>query len=64
MNKYTQKDISKMLSHINSVPRQSLNFLTPYDMAHLILGSSNLKALNIQKIPPDDIILNPKLLIK
>lgn len=64
MDNYTQNDISKMMSHINSVPRPSLNFLSPYDIAQLILGSDNLKALNIQKILPDDIILNPDLLIK
>lgn len=64
MNDYQQKDISKMLSHINSVPRKSLNYATPFDMAQTVLGSDILDTLNIQKILPDNIILKPNLLIK
>lgn len=64
MDNLNQEDISKMLSHINSVARQSLNYATPYDMANVMLGSDILHKLNIKKILPDNIILKPSLLSK
>lgn len=64
MDNLNQEDISKMLSHINSVARQCLNYATPYDMANVMLGSDILHKLNIKKILPDNIILKPSLLSK
>lgn len=64
MDNLTQEDISKMLSHINSVVRESLNYATPYDIAQVLLGSTTLEKLNIKKILPDDIILKPNLFSK
>ena len=64
MDNLKQDDISKMLSHINSVARQSLNYATPYDMANVMLGSDTLHKLNIKKILPDNIILKSSLLSK
>lgn len=64
MDNLNQEDISKMLSHINSVVRKCLNYATPYDMANVMLGSDILHKLNIKKILPDNIILKPSLLSK
>jgi IS30 family transposase len=62
MDKYSQKDIDLMMSHINSTAREVLNFAIPYDMASIYLGMDTMKKLNFSKIPPDDIILKPYLI--
>lgn len=64
MDNYSQSDIDLMMSHINSVAREILNFSTPYDMARLYLGLKALKKLNYTKIKPDNIILKPYLISK
>lgn len=64
MDKYIQKDIDLMMSHINSTAREVLNFAVPYDMANIYLGLGTLDKLNIYKVPPDDIILKPYLINK
>lgn len=62
MDKYDQKDINLMMSHINSTAREILNFAIPYDMASLYIGKTALKKLGILKIKPDNIILKPYLI--
>lgn len=62
MDNYIQEDIDLMISHINSVAREVLNFAIPYDMATLYLGVDALNKLNFNKIQPDDIILKPYLI--
>lgn len=64
MNNYTQSIINLMMSHINSVARESLNFAIPYDMANIYLGMETINKLKISKIHPDDIILKPYLINK
>ena len=64
MDNFTQADITKMINHINSLARESLNWSTPYDLAKLLLGKEVLKKLNLVKIPSNEIKLTPKLLKK
>ena len=64
MNEFSQLDINKMINHINSLARESLNWTTPYDLAKLLLGKDVLKKLNLIKVPANEIQLNKKLLKK
>lgn len=64
MNDFNQLDISKMVNHINSLARESLNWTSPYDLAKLLLGKDVLKKLNLVKIQPNEIKLKPSLLKK
>ena len=64
MDDFTQYDITKMINHINSLTRPSLNNATPYDLAKILLDKTVLKKLNLQKVPANEIQLNTKLLKK
>ncbi len=58
----TQEKIDLMFSHINSVPRASLNGKTPYEMFSFLHNEEILNKLNIQKIAKDEVTLKPHLL--
>lgn len=58
----TYEKCALLASHINSVPRLSLNSQTPFDIARMLIGTDNLKKLSIQRIEADDVCLSPKLL--
>ena len=58
----TQEDLNLMFSHINSVPRASLNGKTPYEAFEFLYGNEILKKLNIQTIEKDMVTLQPYLL--
>ena len=60
----TQEDCTLLASHINSVPRLSLNNQSPFEAAKGFLGINNIKKLGIQQIPLDDIDLSIRLLRK
>lgn len=60
----TQEDCFKISSHINSVPRLSLNNISPYDYALPFIGKNNINKLNIKKIDYDNIDLSYRLLKK
>ena len=60
----TQEDCYLLSSHINSVPRLSLNNSTPYDIAKIFIGQNNIDKLHIKKINNDDIDLSIRLLKK
>ena len=60
----TQEDCNLLASHINSVPRVSLNNNCPYDLALPFIGQKNMDKLNIKRIPYDDIDLSIRLLKK
>lgn len=62
MNQYTQDDINRMINHINSVTRDSLNGSSPFDLATLLIDTTVLDALNLEKIAPDNILLKPSLI--
>lgn len=60
----TQEDCNLLASHINSVPRVSLNNATPYDLALSLLGKDVLDKFNIRRLDADDVNLSPSLLKK
>lgn len=63
-NDLSQSDIHLLMNHINNYPRESLNNVSPYELAKLLLGDEFLKALNAVKIERDDVVLKPWLLRK
>ena len=60
----TQEDCNLLASHINSVPRVSLNNVTPYEVAEILIGKKDLDKLEIKKIEYDEVDLSKKLLKK
>ena len=60
----TQDDCNRLASHINSVPRVSLNNRSPYEAASGFIGADNLSKLGIRPIPYDEIDLSVRLLKK
>ncbi len=58
----SQHDAELLASHINSVPRQSLNNQSPYEAALGFIGKHNMDLLKIQRINNDDIDLTIRLL--
>lgn len=60
----TQKDVDLIFSHINSTPRKSLGFNTPYFVFSNMFGKDLLDKLNIHLIPKDDVLLKPTLFNK
>lgn len=60
----SQDDCNLIASYINSVPRRSLNNLSPYEASFNFIGKENLDKLKIDKINYDDIDLTIKLLKK
>ena len=59
-----QKDCDLISSHINAVPRVSLNNSSPFDLASIFLGKDILDKLNISFVEYDDINLSTRLLRK
>ena len=49
----TQYDCNLIASHINSVPRVSLNNVSPYESSINFIGKENLDKLKIDKINYD-----------
>ena len=63
-NDLTQDDISLMMSHINSYTRKKLNNRSAHQLFSFFYGENTLDALNIHKVPANDINLTPRLLKK
>lgn len=64
MQGYTQEDINKLASHINSTARDSLNGATPFALAKLLIDK-RIPVLTRQfEVSPDDVMLKPDLLDK
>lgn len=59
MDEYTQQDITKMINHINSTARESLNGHTPYQLAKILYPKEVLKKLNLTMVPATEIQLPP-----
>lgn len=64
MDNFTQNDITKLINHINSLTRPSLNNTSPYDLATLLLDEKMLKKLNLEKVPATEVQLTQNLLKK
>lgn len=58
----SQNDCYLIASHINSVPRRSLNNFSPYEEAFNFIGKDNMDYFHIKKIDYDDIDLSIRLL--
>lgn len=58
----TQEKCYILASHINSVPRESLNNKTPFEVFEFLDNSELLSMLNITKISKDDVNLTKKIL--
>lgn len=61
---YSQEDITLMMSHINSSPRQSLGGMSPLKLAKLMLPSQVIDYFGLTEIPDAEIVLTPALLQK
>lgn len=59
-----QKDISLIMSHINSYKRKKLNDRSPLQLFSFLHGGEVLKKLNLSSIPANEINLTPFLLKK
>lgn len=57
-----QSDAELLASHINSIPRESLNKQTPYNAALGFVGKNNLDILKIRSIPNDEVNYSTNLL--
>ena len=55
---------SLLASHINSVPRKSLNNQSPFEAGQGFIGLDNITKLGISQIPYDDVNLSIRLLRK
>lgn len=60
----TQENCDSLASHINSVPRESLNKKTPYEAFEFLNDSILLKKLNITKVSPDEVTLTKQIFKK
>lgn len=61
--RYTQEQVSLMMSHINSYARKALGNKSPYEVFAFQYGESLLNAFGIKRIPSDEITLTPSLLM-
>ena len=61
---FDQSDITIIMNHVNSYGRPSLNDRPPYRLFEEIYGIETMKKLGAELVPPDKIILHPKLLSK
>ena len=58
----TQRDVTLMMSHINSAPRESFGGYTPLALAQMMLPKELLDCFGLKAIDPDDVTLTPELL--
>lgn len=61
-NKLTIGDVGLICCHINSVLREQFYDKTPFDLMDSADEKKLLSVLNLSPIPPDEVILNPKLI--
>ena len=64
LDQYDQNDINLALNHINSYSRNKLSNKTPYETFRFFHGQEVMDRLGAKLIPPNEIILLPKLLRK
>ena len=58
----TQKDVTRMMDHINSYKRKKLNDRSPYETFSFHYGEEVLKLLGCTPVAAEDILLKPSLL--
>ena len=57
----TFNDVAEACSHVNSYPRPGQG-AAPIRLASLTLPANLLESLGVHAVPPDDVIMTPKLL--
>lgn len=62
LDRFTQKDITLMMNHINSYGRPNLGDKTPYEVFAALYGKDFLTGMGAELISPDKVILRPSLL--
>lgn len=60
----TQKDVTLMMNHVNSMPRASLNGKAPVQEFLSLYGEETAAKLGLQYIPLEELYLKPELLKK
>ena len=60
--KITAKDITLSLNHVNSESREILSNKSPFDLFTGKNEKKLLDLLNLHPVPPDEVMLSPKLL--
>ena len=60
--KLTVEDVTLALNHVNSEPRASLGNKTPFELFSGKNEKKLLDLLNLHPVPPDEVMLSPKLL--
>jgi IS30 family transposase len=58
----TQADVDKLMSHVNSYSRPSLQDKSPCDLFAFLYGTGLLDPLHVRKIPANEILLKPRLI--
>ena len=61
-SKLTSDDVTLLLNHINSEPREILGNRTPFELFTGKYEEKLLAMLNLHPVPPDEVTLSPKLL--
>jgi IS30 family transposase len=61
-DRLTQWDVDRIMNHINSSARASLNGLPPIRLAQLLFDQETYHVFKLKEISPDNIILTPDLL--
>lgn len=64
MQNFTQADINKLASHINSTARDGLNGATPFALANILIDKRIPILTGQFEVSPDDVMLKPELLKK
>lgn len=62
LDAYNQSDATRLMNHINSEARDSLNGCTPFRLSLLLLNPKLHDLLKLVAIPPDEVTLKPSLL--
>lgn len=58
----TDNQVQKLMNHINSEKRDSLNGHSPYELSLLLLDNKLHEGLSLKEIHPDEVNLSPSLL--
>ena len=58
----TKEQVARVMNHVNSIARASLNGRTPFQLASLLLPPALLQQVGATLIPHDDVLLKPSLL--
>lgn len=57
-----QSDIDRMMNHINSYKRKKFGNRSPFEVFEFYYGNELFQKLGLEQIPPNNVILTPKLL--